>query len=147
VLDAYTQAVVQDLFRRESRSLLQYLSESFPWTAPEYQDAVSQLGRLAEEERTGIARIARFLQRRHVPLPYLGAFPEEFTSINFIGLDYALARLVKRQRRAIAEWEADLRRLTEPEARALVEELLAEKQRHLKELEALAGAQPATTVR
>ena len=38
-------------------------------------------------------------------------------------------------------------RLTDSEASALVEEILRDKQRHLKELEALAGSQPATTVR
>jgi hypothetical protein len=143
----HSQAVLQDVFRRENRSLLQYLAESFPWTTPEHQEAVRRLGQMAAEEREGVARVARFLQRRHVPLPYLGAFPEEFTSINFIGLDYALPRLVKAARDAVAELEGDRGRLTDPDARTLLEEILREKQRHLKGLEALAEAQPATTVR
>ncbi len=147
MLDPLTQSVLQDLFRRENRSLLQYLNESFPWTAPEHQDAIRRMRQLAAEEQESIGRVARFLQRRRIPLPYLGSFPEEFTNINFIGLDYGLGRLVTAERDAIAVLEGEIARLTDPDARALVADILRQKQGHLKELEALAGSQPATTVR
>ena len=146
-MNAPTQARLQDLLRRESRSLLQYLDESFPWTTLDKQSALSRLHELAAEEREAAAKVARLLTRRRVALPYLGAFPEEFTTINFIGLDYAVPRLVAYERRAIADLEQDLARLDDEEAKRLVQEVLTLKQGHLKELEGLATGLPAATVR
>ena len=147
VLDAQTQTLLQEIFHRESRSLLQYLQESFPWTTAENQAAVVQLKKMSAEEREGAARVARFLRRHQIDLPYLGSFPMEFTTINFIGLDYAAPLLVKSERAAVADLERDLSRITDSEARSLVQGILTVKQRHLKDLETLAAAVPATTLR
>jgi hypothetical protein len=147
VLDGQTQNVLQTVIRRESRSLLQYLTESFPWTTPERQAAVDELKRLAEEDRAAVARVADYLRRNQVPQPYLGPFPTEFTNINFIGLDYAVRLLVKAQQRAIDNLEGDLRQLSDEGARDLVRELITIKHAHLKDLEALAADLPAATRR
>jgi hypothetical protein len=147
VIDAKTQTLLQDVLRRESRSLLQYLTESFPWTTSDKQAAVATLQRLAEEERESAARVADYLRRHQIPLPYLGAFPMEFTTINFIGLDYAVPLLVQAGRGALANLERDLHNLRDPDARALVQELAAVEGRHIKELEALAEGLPAATLR
>jgi hypothetical protein len=147
VLDAQTQTLLQEIFHRESRSLLQYLQESFPWTTAENQAAVAQVKKMSAEERDGAARVARFLRRHQIDLPYLGAFPMDFTNINFIGLDYAVPLLVKSERAAIAELEQDLKLITDPGAQSLVQDILTVKQRHLKDLETLASGMPATTLR
>ena len=147
MIDATAQALLQDLFRRESRSLLQYMTESFPWTPPDKQATLSQLKKLGAQQRETAVKLAQFLERHHIPLPYLGAFPMEFANINFIGLDYAVPLLVKDEQEAVAELKADLERLDDPEARSLAHEILKEKQHLLKELEALGTGLPATTLR
>jgi hypothetical protein len=147
VIDAPTQALLQEVVRRESRSLLQYLAESFPWTTPDKEAVVSAIQRMAAESRDVTVKITRLLRRSQVDLPYLGAFPMEFTTINFIGLDYALSRVVKDEGGMVEFLESQVKTLEEGEAKDLVEELLAVKRRHLKELEAFAGQVPATTLR
>jgi len=146
-MDARTQTLLQDLFRREGRSLLQYLAESFPWTPSDRQAAVRQLHQLAAQQRQSAVKLAHFLERHHVALPYLGAFPMDFTTINFIGLDFAVPLLVKDEQEAVAELERDLDQVTDAEARKLLQELLHEKRQLLKELEALGTGLPATTLR
>jgi rubrerythrin len=105
------------------------------------------LHRLSAQQRESAVKLAHIFQRHHVALPYLGAFPMDFTNINFIGLDYAVPLLVKDEQQAVAELERDLDRLTDTEARGVVQELLREKRQLLKELEALATGLPATTLR
>jgi hypothetical protein len=147
VIDEPTQRVLQEILRRESRSLLQYLSESFPWTTPDHQAAVAELNRLAGEERQGAGWVADFLRRHHVAPAYLGPFPMDFTNINFIGLDYAVLLLRRDVRGALAALESDLPKLHDEGARKLVRELITVKQCHEKDLQALATDLPAATRR
>jgi hypothetical protein len=88
MIEARSKTVLQDLFRRESRSLLQYVSESFPWITPEEQHALASLQAMVREERDSLAGLAGFLTRNHVfPLP-LGPYPMTFTNINYMSLDH-----------------------------------------------------------
>ena len=64
----------------------------------------------------------------------------DYTTLNFVSLDHLLPQLVASHRRAIADLGRDLMSLEEPQVRAMVEVLLAQKQQHLQSLEKLAGA-------
>jgi hypothetical protein len=144
VNDLATITVLQNILRRESRSLLQYVQEAFPWTTVAAQPLLTELAVLGTEEAKLTTELATYLVRRlHGTLPHLGQFPQQFTSINYVGLDFLLPRLVHEQRHGIAELEKDLSKLTHPEARPLVETLLDIKRRHLKKLEERAAAVPA----
>jgi hypothetical protein len=147
VIDAQTQTLLREVVRRTQRSRLQYLAESFPWTTPDREAVVAALHRMSAESREAASKIARFLRRNHADQPYLGAFPMEFTNSNFIGLDYALARLVKEEREMAAYLESQLHSLADGEANELLAKLLANTQAHVKELEAFAVEVPATTLR
>jgi hypothetical protein len=147
MLDAATRARLQELLRRESRSFLQYISDSFPWTTSEEKDALTQLQLLAEEERQATAGLAKFLARQRLALPYLGSYPVAFTTLNFVSLDHLLPMLIDAERRAIAELEDDLSQFTDHDCRLQVQKLLDMKQQHLKALEALAAAHPETALR
>lgn len=144
MFDASTQKLLQGLLRRENRSLLLYVSESYPWTAGDEQDAVAQLGKLIEEEQKAVASLSRFLSRRRLPTPFLGTYPSGFTSINFVSLDHLWPMLVTDQQQAAAALERDLGQIRDAEARAEVEKLLATKHRHLEVLKSLAAAHPET---
>jgi hypothetical protein len=145
-----TTAVLQRILLRESYSLLQYMNEAWPWTAPAEQEVLDQLRKMIAWERKACRRIADWLIRRRV-MPATGTFPEEFTAMHYVGIDHLLSRLAAHQQWAIQELEHDLERLTDADARPVVQQLLDSKRRHLDTLEQLAakyaGAKAFSTLR
>src|SRR5437762_1627496 len=142
MLDSRTQTRLQQLLRRESRSFLQYVNDSFPWTTSEEKPALAQVQTLIDEERRAIAALAKFLTRHRIPVPYLGSYPMAFTTLNFVSLDHLLPILVDTERRAMTNLESDLDSFTDSESRDEIQKLLDLKRRHSKVLEALAAAHP-----
>jgi hypothetical protein len=147
MLDATSQSRLQELLRRESRSNLLYISDSFPWATAEEKEALAQLLALVEEERQATAALAKFLARQRVPLPYLGSYPVAFTTQNFVSLDHLLPMLLDSERRAVGVLEEDLAHFTDADCRREVQNLLDMKQQHLKILEALAAAHSEAVLR
>jgi len=146
VIDPHSQTLLQDILRRESRSVLLYVDEAFPWTTLTEEKSWTTLRQLIAEERQAVAALGQFLVRQRVPLPFLPSFPVQFTTINFLAFDYVLPRLLDSERQSIAALERDLPALKNPAAHAEVEKLLALKRRHLPQLEALAPAQSLASV-
>jgi hypothetical protein len=142
VIDSQGQTVLQDTLQRESRSVLMYMAEATPWADSTEDKARATLQQAIAEERQAIVALGRFLLRQHVPLPYIGSYPESFTTINFIALDYLWPRLIEHERSTIARLERDLAALRDPLARAEVEKLLAVKRRVLSALETVSPRQP-----
>lgn len=131
MIDPASVAVLQELLRREGRSLLHYVSESFPWTRPEEKAAVARLQEMVKEEADGAARIARFLSQNHVvPAGPLGPYPMAFTNINYISLDHLMPMLKEHQHTRIAELEADLKKVANPECRQQLQAYIDLKRRH-----------------
>jgi hypothetical protein len=136
-------AVVENVFHRESRSLLQYVADAFPWARPEDEGTLAQIRTMVDEERQGAAELARYLTRRRHVAPYPGQFPMAYTNVNFISLAHWLPLLTDEERRSLAALERDVDGLTDPEGRALLTRLADTKRRHLGTLEALAAGRPA----
>ena len=146
MIDPHSQTLLQDILRRESRSVLLYVDEAFPWTTLTEEKSWTTLRQLIAEERQAVTALGQFLVRQRVPLPFLPSFPVQFTTINFLAFDYVLPRLLDSERQSIAALERDLPALKNPAAHAEVEKLLALKRRHLPQLEALAPAQSLASV-
>ena len=136
-MDALTQALLQQTFRRESLSMLRYLGEAFPWTTAEDAATLQQLRDIEAEDREATASLGRFLFRRHIAPSYTGTFPSNFTTINFLALGHLLPRVIVGQRAALADLERDAAAVTDADARAELARLLVVKREHLAELEAL----------
>jgi hypothetical protein len=143
VIAAHDAALLETVIRREGRSLLQYLSEAYPWTRTAGDPTPDKVRALAREERDALAGLTKLLARRRHVVPYLGAFPMAFTTMNFVSLDYLLPRLVEDSRRALDALQRDRAALTDAEGRAELDKLLELKRRHHKALEALATAPTA----
>ena len=141
-MDTSTMALLQDLVRKEGRSLLQYVSESFPWTTHEKHKVLPILFDMAKEEQDGAAAVVRFLLKQRARPPYLGAYPMSFTTINYMSLDFLLPYLIDFEKRRLAELEKD-RAVLQDEAQHLVQSLLEMKQRHLETLSRLASMHTA----
>jgi hypothetical protein len=142
VIDHATQALLQEIVRRESRSVLMYVGDAYPWTTSRGEERLGVLRRLIAEEGRAIAALGQYLVRRHLPPPYTASYPSSFTTINFLSLDYVLPRLAEFERQSLADLERDLPRVNDAGARAEVEKLAAVKRLHLGELDQLAAQQP-----
>ena len=135
MIDARTQALLQDIVRRASRSMLQYVGESYPWAGDGEAAALTQVQAVIAEEEQAVEGLAAFLRRRRIGIPYLGSYPEPFTNLNYVSLDYLLPRLLDWQRSWVGILERDATLIAHLEAKAEVIKLLDAARRHLDELE------------
>lgn len=147
MIEAHTQAILQDVVARESRSLLSYIGDAYPWTTAAGESRLAALRGAVEQEAAAVMAVGKFLQRNRISPPPLGQYPSRFTSWNFIALDYLAPALVEAERRSIAELEADLKKVAEKPARDQLSALLEVKRQTLTTLEGLQspGGAPSVT--
>jgi hypothetical protein len=129
---------LRSTMRKESRSLLQYVSESFPWTTRKQEGHAAAIGRMAKTEFDALGRLGRVLLKSRAGVPMPGSYPQSFTTINFMALDFLLPLLIVDQKERIAELEEGLAWLVPGEAKDAVADLVDLKKRHLAEMESLA---------
>lgn len=137
------QELLPSFVRRESRSLLQYVRESFPWSRTKDHETRERIMAAAEAEGELIAQLGQMLQKRHIPMPGLGAYPTSFTSLNYVSLSYLTPRLIAAQRQALADLENDLPKVHDESIRELLNRFREMKLRHLAEFESLIGERKA----
>jgi hypothetical protein len=132
--------LLPEVLRRECRSYLQYIRESFPWAKGKDEALRAKVLALADEENLALGNLARAMLKQHITLPYLGAFTPSFTTSNFLAVSYVVPRLAAVQRQTIAELERDLPHMQDPELRQQFEAYRDLKRAHLQEFENLTGA-------
>jgi hypothetical protein len=140
MIDAQTRALLQDLVRRASRSMLQYVGESYPWAGDGEADVLTKVQAVIAEEEQAVEGLAAYLRKRRIGIPYLGSYPEIFTHINYVSLDYLLPKLFDWQRQWLGILEKDAVLIADAEARGEVEKVIAVARRHRDELEKLAAS-------
>lgn len=129
--------LLRTVTERESRSLLQYVADAFPWTTTRGQGSAQALFDIVKEDLASLNSLVRFLGRNKIKLPQMGAYPSAFTSMNFISLSRLRTLLLEAQQRAIADLERDLATSDDDSVRTLFQALLDLKRRHLHRLETL----------
>jgi rubrerythrin len=139
-MDDRSYSLLEDIARRENRSLLQYVRDSYPWMTPDEREVLPQIRIMIVEERQGVAELVRFLYSHRRPPPYLGTFPTSFTSLSFVSLDHLLPILARNERKELERLQVEIDLLTDPEAKALVQKIIANKRRHLEMLQSLTAA-------
>ncbi len=130
-MDPASLKLLQDMVRKEGRSLLQYVSEAFPWTTEKNLHSLPVLLAMVKEEQEGTSNIVKLILKHRARPPYLGAYPMSFTTINYMSLDFLLPYLIAFEKRRLAELDADLLIVADAEAKQLLHELRDMKQRHL----------------
>lgn len=78
--------LLNDVLIDMARSLLQYVSESFPWTSTTKQDVGEQVNVIAARQRQDVTEIVELLTDREHFVDF-GAFPTEYTDLQFLALD------------------------------------------------------------
>jgi hypothetical protein len=142
VIDAATKAVLHDVVRRESRSVLTYVGDAFPWTAARDGAALERVRALIAAEGEAVAALGKYLTKQRAPVGFLGSYPSSFTTINYLSLEHLLPRLLDFETQALADLERDLAAVHDPQARALVEKLADLKRSHVAVLEELIKTTP-----
>jgi hypothetical protein len=132
-----------ELLRRESRSYLHYIRESFPYARGADQDLRARVVALAQAEDAEIARLGRLLQKHRITLPFLGSFPVSFTSSNFVSISYLLPRVIADQKHLLADLEQEIPKISDQELHAGLESYRELKRKNLEALESLNVAQKA----
>ena len=125
------------LIRREARSLLQYIGESYPWAGHDRQEALQTVLQIAKHEQHQLDRLIRWCIKAKLGNPALGAYPQSFMGINFSSLEYLLPFLVDDQKKRIADLEWSY--ISAPtDSHGLIRDLILAKKKHLDKLQALA---------
>jgi hypothetical protein len=140
MIDARAQALLGDIVRRASRSMLQYVGESYPWAGDGEAEVLTHVQAVIAEEEQAVEGLAAFLRKKRIGIPYLGSYPENFTSLNYVSLDYLLPRLLDWQRSWVGILERDAALIQDAEAKTQVDELVAVARRHLDELKKVAAS-------
>lgn len=136
-MNAALEDRLRQLVRHEGRSLLQYVSESFPWTKAHNEGIRDAITRFAREQAEALASLTDHLVKNHVRLPQVSNYPMSFTSMNFVSLSYLLPRLIDEQQARLAELEGLCNALPEGPTRQLVARLLVLKKEHLARMNAI----------
>ena len=63
MIDPQTEALLRDVVQRESRSLLAYVRDAYPWATAEESQALETLRRLIQEEEQAVAALRELYQR------------------------------------------------------------------------------------
>ncbi len=134
MIDAQSTQVLQDIVRRESVSLLQYVGEAFPWTRSADGQALATLQRIVAEQRDAFTALGSWLVRKRIGLKYVGSFPTVFTHINYCTLDYLVPLVLERETKQLADLERDQPKIADSEAAALVRTIVETKRRHVQTL-------------
>ena len=137
-MDAGSLKLLHDLIAMGSTSLLQYVSESSPFSADAAHADVDGVKAAAREERDEAVRLTRFLQKKHERLAKSVSFPSDFTTMNFVTLEYLVPKLIAEHEREIAAVAPRIDQAGDEEIRALAENHLAMKRRRLETLKRLA---------
>lgn len=145
MIDASTFTLLQEILRRESLSLMHYASEAYPWATPAEREVLAKLNKMIAAEQKVVQGLARLLTRRHLPMPYVGAYPD-FTGLNYVSLDHLLPLLIEHEKKGIAQLERDLTCLYDVEVREQVQAILELKKDDLGQLEKLKAAVSAGTI-
>lgn len=128
---------LQEAYRREYRSLLQYVRGASPYASVADRAVLNGVQRIASEEGEEIEVFGTRLEDLNVPLPYLGSFPVAFTDLNFVSVRHLLPKLIAEQKRDLGLLEAEAPAYQDAAARAGVQRLVEVHRRHLQELESL----------
>jgi hypothetical protein len=142
VIDQQTGDVIEKVVRRESRSLLQYAVDAFPWTTSEERQVLAQIDAIATQERQALGELSDYLFKQRHFGPQLGPYPMIFTSMNYVSLEHLLPLLAENCRQAVALLEEDLVRIRDVEAREILTRYLDLKRNDASSLKNLAAANP-----
>ncbi len=134
IMTAEANARLNDMLVELHRSLVQYILEAWPWTGNEQSELKAAILGLAERQQQDAGKIARLLMERHHSVNY-GTYPDDFSYLNYVSLEYLSARLRDQQQQLIDHLQGSLSRLdADPAGRELIAEIVRSQKKGLDSL-------------
>lgn len=122
------------------KSLLQYADESWPWIGASEAETQSTFHRLAGVQRQAVAALVELLDQREWTVDF-GTYPTDYTDLQFLSLDYFLARILAGERALVADLDEAVHSCADDaEGVKVIGEVLAAEKQILAKLEAVAAA-------
>jgi len=129
--------LLTEILQGLAHGLLQYVGESWLWTAQDSTEDIQLLENLVADQQECIALLGTLLISRD-PIVDFGSYPTVYTDLHYLALDYMLAQLVKDQtvlaekiEKAISQCWGD------SEVVAVLQSILGTQKRIIGELDAL----------
>lgn len=129
---------MQDVYLRASASMLQYLRGASLYAGKD-RDLLAAVNRIADEESVQLDAMADTLDAKRIVRPAVGAYPFQFTDLNFVAVRSVIPKLRADFRVQLAALELDAAEVTDCEAKAALGNLLDSHRKHLDELDALSA--------
>jgi hypothetical protein len=142
-------SILERSFRRECRSLTQYVGESWPWTHRSDREAQELVHSVMADERRWAEHLAALITERG-GVPRMGSYPLEFTNSNlhYVALDYMLRRLAEYLEHKVADLRTDLAAAPgDPALETLFRQMIERKGGQIEALRKLAMALEQAKVR
>ncbi|MBX3438737.1 MAG: hypothetical protein KF861_14680 [Planctomycetaceae bacterium] len=137
--EAVASAQINNLLIEIGRSLLQYVSQIWPWSATGHEETRLRIEWLAADQSQDVAALAQLLTARGEIIDF-GTFPTEYTSLHYVAVNFLLGALVRHQEATVRDAE-NLAREAEhdPEAGITLKEIAVRERGRLDELRRLAS--------
>lgn len=120
------------------RSLLQFVDETWPWTARGAAERRNRIAELAQRQREHVAEIVELLYERDAEVLF-GTYPVTYTDLHYVELDYLMSQLVDNQTSLLGEIEATAKLCSsDSEVVALLDRIASGERAILNELKSLA---------
>jgi hypothetical protein len=133
---------LNDLLIDLCRSLLQYASEAWPWTADDEQQARRTIDQIVARQQVYIAELADILMSRGWNVDF-GMYPVEYTDLHYVALGYLLNLLVENQTALLAKIEKALEAVRgDQHASELLADLLTDQREIVSTLRKLLESRP-----
>jgi hypothetical protein len=135
--EAVSSSQINDLLIQIGRSLLQYVGESWPWSASGAEETRHTLQRLVDEQRESVAALVRLLVDRGEIIDF-GTYPTEYTSLHYVAVDFLLDKLVQNQEMVVRASDSLAREAAnDPDTAETLRDIAARARKHLDELRRL----------
>ena len=130
-------ATLNQLLIDLGRSLLQYVGQCSSWSSHSQAAMEQALPKLVATQEQLVGQLAELLRERRWTIDF-GGFPSTFTDLHFLSLSYLIKQIVINQKAIICELEEAAHTcIDDPEAAALIDEILESERLSLLELQSL----------
>lgn len=135
-MSAVTPSQVNELLEATGRSLLQYTSEAYPWSASN-RDLREPLLKLAHKQQESVRKLVHWLDDEGETIEY-GMYPVDYTSLHYVSSEFLKKYLVADQARIVDLATLECKEEDEETAHHLfLADILANEQAILDELKTL----------
>ncbi len=138
--DIHHNSILSDLLVEQSRCLLQYVGECWPWMSGDDAERC-RIDELVTRQQQGVGRLADLLNGRRQSIDF-GTYPTEFTDLQYLAFSHLLGLLVENQQALVNVFQhAATDSAEDVQAATVIEEIHATERDNLSRLQEIAAKQ------